>query len=128
MSRVARGRKDIVLGKRAPGKGPRFYGKTKFTPDLGVGEAQVWNENSVSKVPALWVARYSWLLLAGLEGYGPKRTSDYEPLPKWRRGAKRPSCLDRGTLLRKQRAENPVKFATGTAAPTYAGMVGAAAA
>jgi hypothetical protein len=33
---------------------------------LGVGEAQVWNEKSVSKVPALLVAMYSWLLLAGL--------------------------------------------------------------
>ena len=230
VSIVARCRKDIVLCKRAPGKGPRFYGKTKFTPQevrqqdswvpwqttpifhggcyrevrykelthiyweggskkrevrlfvvapvgyrtskhgrkyyrkpayllttdlttaaflllqdyfdrwgievnhrdekeiLGVGEAQVWNENSVSKVPALLVAMYSWLLLAGLECYGPQRTSDYEPLPKWRRGAKRPSCLDLVTLLRKQLAENPVKFATGTAAPTYAGMVGAAAA
>ena len=95
---------------------------------LGVGEAQVWNQKSVSKVPALLVAMYSWLLLAGLECYGPKRTSDYEPLPKWRRGAKRPSCLDLVTLLRKQLAENPVKFATGTAAPTYAGMIGAAAA
>ena len=37
------------------------------------------------------------------------------------------SCLDLVTLLRQQLAENPVKFATGTAAPTYAGMVGAAA-
>ena len=32
VSLVARCRKDIVLCKRAPGKGPRFYGKTKFTP------------------------------------------------------------------------------------------------
>ena len=31
---------------------------------LGVGEAQVWNEKSVSKVPALLVAMYSWLILA----------------------------------------------------------------
>ena len=29
---------------------------------LGVGQAQVWNEHSVSKVPALLVAMYSWLL------------------------------------------------------------------
>jgi len=95
---------------------------------LGVGEAQVWNEQSVSKVPALLVAMYSWLLLAGLECYGPKRTADYEPLPKWRRGAKRPSCLDLVTLLRKQLAENPVKFATGKAPPTYESMVITAAA
>src|SRR6185295_9193063 len=61
---------------------------------LGVGEAQVWNEQSVSKVPALLVAMYSWLLLGGLACYGPARTEEYEPLPKWRRGARRPSCLD----------------------------------
>jgi hypothetical protein len=32
VSVVARCRKDIVLCKPAPGKGPRFYAKTKFTP------------------------------------------------------------------------------------------------
>jgi hypothetical protein len=230
VSLTARGRKDMVLCKRAPGSGPRFYGKTKFTPEqvrrrdsmapwqtakifhggcfrevrykeltgvywqggarkralrllvveptgyrtskngrkyyrqpaylltsdlttpaeqllqdyfdrwgievnhrdekeiLGVGEAQVWNEKSVSKVPALLVATYSWLLLAGLRCYGPTRTEDYEPLPKWRRGAKRPSCQDLVTLLRKQLAEHPTKFATGNAPPTYQTMVTAAAA
>ena len=227
---VARGRKDLVLCKKAPGQGRRFYGQTKFTPEqvrrrdsmapwqraqifhggclrevrfkelspiywqggarkkpmrllvvaptgyrttkngrtyyrqpaylltsdlttpaalllqdyfdrwgievnhrdekeiLGVGQAQVWNENSVSKVPALIVAMYSWLLLGGLKCYGPKRTEVYEPLPKWRRGAKRPSCLDLITLLRQQLAEKPTKFATGSAAPTYQAMVGTAAA
>jgi hypothetical protein len=95
---------------------------------LGVGQAQVWNEQSVSKVPALFVAMYSWLLLAGLKCYGPTRTGVYEPLPKWRRGAKRPSCLDLVTLLRKQLAEKPVRFSTAQAAPTYQTMVGTAAA
>ena len=230
VSVVVRCRKDIVLCKRAPGKGPRFYGKTKFTPEqvrrrdskarwqkaqifhggcyrevrykeltkvywqggsrkrelrllvvapvgyrtskngrkyyrqpayllttdrttsaidllqayfdrwgievnhrdekeiLGVGQAQVWNEHSVSKVPALLVAMYSWLLLAGVHCYGPTRTKDYEPLPKWRRGAKRPSCLDLVTLLRKQLADKPPKFATAEALPTYQTLVTAAAA
>jgi hypothetical protein len=95
---------------------------------LGVGQAQVWNEHSVSKVPALLVAMYSWLLLAGLHCYGPTRTQDYEPLPKWRRGAKRPSCLDLVTLLRKQLADKPPKFATAEALPTYQNLVTAAAA
>jgi hypothetical protein len=95
---------------------------------LGVGEAQVWNEHSVNKVPALLVAMYSWLLLAGLQCYGATRTEVYEQLPKWRRGAKRPSCLDLVTLLRKQLAENPVKFATAEAPATYQTMVRAAAA
>jgi len=227
---VARCRKDLVLCRRAPGKGPRFYGKVKFTPEevrrrssrarwqkakifhggcyrevrfkeltriywqggtqkrevrllvvapvgyrtskkgrkyyhqpayllttdlttpaqdllqayfdrwgievnhrdekeiLGVGEAQVWNEQSVSKVPALLVAMYSWLLLAGLNCYGPTRTEDYEPLPKWRRGAKRPSCLDLVTLLRKQLVEKPLKFPTAEAPATLQNMVGTAAA
>jgi len=95
---------------------------------LGLGQAQVWNEQSVVKVPALVVAMYSWLLLAGLHCYGPTRTDDYLPLPKWRRGAKRPSCLDLITLLRKQVAENPVKFATGKRPPNYQAMVITAAA
>ena len=230
VSLVVRCRKDIVLCKRAPGKGRRFYGKTKFTPEqvrrhdskarwqkaqifhggcfrevrfkeltkvywqrgarkrevrllvvapvgyrtskngrkyyrqpayllttdltcsavdllqayfdrwgievnhrdekeiLGVGQAQVWNEHSVSKVPALLVAMYSWLLLAGLHCYGPTRTQVYEPLPKWRRGAKRPSCLDLVTLLRKQLADKPPKFPTAQALPTYQTLVTAAAA
>jgi hypothetical protein len=230
VSLVVRCRKDIVLCKRAPGRGRRFYGKVKFTPEvvrrrdsrarwqkarifhggcyrevrykeltkvywqggarkrevrllivapvgyrtskngrkyyrqpayllttdlstsaiellqayfdrwgievnhrdekdiLGVGQAQVWNEHSVSKVPALLVAMYSWLLLAGLQCYGPSRTQDYEPLPKWRRGAKRPSCLDLVTLLRKQLTDKPPKFATAEAPPTYQTLVTAAAA
>lgn len=230
VSLTARCRKDIVLCKRAPGQGRRFYGKTKFTPEevrrhdskapwqtvkifhggcfrevrckelpkiywqggakklelrllvvapvgyrtsrngrkfyrqpayllttdlttpaeqliqeyfdrwgievnhrdekeiLGVGEAQVWNKHSVCKVPALLVAMYSWLLLGGLDCYGPTRAGVYEPLPKWRRGAKRPSCLDMVTLLRKQLAEDPPKFATAAAPASYQNMIGAAAA
>ena len=227
---VVRCRKDIVLCKRAPGKGPQFYGKTKFTPQqvrqqnrraswqtgqifhggcyrevrykelsnvywqggarketlrllivspvgyrtskngrkyyrqpayllttdltspavvllqdyfdrwgievnhrdekhiLGVGEAQVWNPHSVRKVPALLVATYSWLLLSGIQCYGPNRTEDYLPLPKWRRGAKRPSCQDLVNLLRKQLSDKPVAFATGTAPPSLQTMVQSAAA
>jgi len=93
-----------------------------------VGQAQVWNKDSVSKVPALLVAMYSWLQLAGLKCYGPTRTQVYEPMPKWRRGAKRPSCLDLVTLLRKQLADHPVTFSTAKAPATYPMMVGSAAA
>ena len=82
----------------------------------------------MSKVPALLVAMDSGLLLASLKCYGPTRTEAYEPLPKWRRGAKRPSCLDLVTLRRKQLADKPVKFSTAEASPTYRTMVGAAAA
>ncbi len=95
---------------------------------IGVGQAQVWNPQSVSKVPALLVPMYSWLLLAGLQCYGPKRTSEYEPLPKWRPGAKRPSCLDLIALLRKQLVEQPVRFDTGNTSPNLQTMVTSAAA
>ena len=95
---------------------------------LGVGEAQVWNEKSVCKVPALVVAMYSWLILSGLECYGPGRTNDYLPLPKWRKGAKRPSCQDLVTLLRQQLAHMRPLFATGTSPPCCQTMVEAAAA
>lgn len=230
VSVIVRCRKDIVLCDRAPDKGPRFYGKTKFTPEevrqddskacwqkapifhggcfrevrykeltrvywqggakkravrllvvapvgyrtskngrkyyrqpayllttdlktptpevlqayfdrwgievnhrdekqiLGVGQAQVWNEHSVSKVPALVVAMYSWLLLAGLHCYGTTRTKDYEPLPKWRGKAKRPSCLDLVSLLRNQLVAKPPEFATAAAPPTHKSLVTAAAA
>jgi hypothetical protein len=69
---------------------------------VGVGQAQVWAALSVPRVPALLVASYSLLLLSALEAYGPKRTAAYEPLPKWRRPARRPSCQDLISLLRRQ--------------------------
>lgn len=74
---------------------------------LGVGQAQVRARHSVPRQPAFVVAAYSALLLAGLLAYGPTRGTAYEPLPKWRRRAPRPSCLDLLTVLRKQIAENP---------------------
>jgi hypothetical protein len=95
---------------------------------LGVGEAQVWNQKSVSKVPALLVAMYSWLQLAGLKCYGPTRTADYEVLPKWRRQAKRASCLDLVNLLRRQLAERPPQFATASEPVSHESMVRSAAA
>jgi len=75
---------------------------------LHVGQAQLHNPISVPKQPALVVAAYSALLLASLLAYGPQRTEAYEPLPRWRGNAKRPSCLDLVTLLRKQIVENTI--------------------
>jgi hypothetical protein len=69
---------------------------------LGVGQAQLRNPRAVPRQPALVVAAYSALLLAGLQVYGPHRTSDFPPLPKWRRNAARPSCLDLITVLRHE--------------------------
>lgn len=73
---------------------------------LGVGQAQLWNVNSVPKQPVLAVASYSALLLASLEAFGAERGTAYAPLPKWRRNARRPSCLDLTTLLRKEMVEH----------------------
>ena len=74
---------------------------------LGVGQAQLWNAVSVPKQPVLAVAAYSALLLASIKAFGAERGSAYAALPKWRRSARRPSCLDLITLLRKEMAEQP---------------------
>jgi hypothetical protein len=74
---------------------------------LGVGQAQLWNVTSVPKQPVLVVAAYSALLLASLKAFGAQRGAAYAQLPKWRRSARRPSCLDLITLLRKEMAQRP---------------------
>jgi hypothetical protein len=78
---------------------------------LGVGQAQLWNRTSVPKQPALTVAAYSALLLASLQAFGAERGRAYAPLPRWRRAARRPSCLDLVTLLRKEMVEHPALLA-----------------
>lgn len=78
---------------------------------LGIGQAQLRSPLSVPRQPAFAVAAYSALLLAALLTFGPGRSSRYEPLPKWRRSAARPSCLDLITLLRKEIADNPAPLA-----------------
>ena len=75
---------------------------------LGVGQAQVRHAQSVPRHPALTVASYSMLLLAALRMYGPGRTPDYVPPPRWRKPAKRASLLDMVTLLRQQSNETSV--------------------
>ncbi len=74
---------------------------------LGVGQAQLWNVTAVPKQPVLAVAAYSAMLLASLIAFGPERGAAYAVLPKWRRKAHRPSCLDLVTLLRKEMVEHP---------------------
>lgn len=73
---------------------------------LGVGQAQVRSAQSVPRQPAFAVAAYSALLLSGLLAFGPERGNGYEPLPKWRRNAKRPSLQDLLAVLRKDLNEN----------------------
>jgi hypothetical protein len=95
---------------------------------LGVGQAQLWNVTSVPKQPVLAVASYSALLLASLQAFGAERGNAYAPLPKWRRKARRPSCLDLITLLRKEMAENPEQLAQFDFKITDEGLTRAAAA
>ena len=44
------------------------------------------------------------------EAYGPGRSAAYLPLPKWRRNAKRPSCLDIISQLRLEMERHPDKL------------------
>lgn len=74
---------------------------------LGVGQAQLWNPIAVPKQPPLVVAAYSALMLAALKVFGADRGEAYAQLPKWRRNARRPSCQDLITLLRKEITEHP---------------------
>lgn len=77
---------------------------------LGVGEAQVRNEKSVAKQPALHVAAYSALLLANLITYKDQYHEDFGPIPSWRRFPKRNTCRALVGLLRKELLEEPEKI------------------
>ena len=95
---------------------------------LGVGQAQLWNSTSVPKQPVLAVASYSALLLASLQAFGAERGGQYAELPKWRRNARRPSCLDLITLLRKEMTQKAQLLVPLGIKTTYPGVVQAAAA
>ena len=95
---------------------------------LGVGQAKLWNATAVPKQPALSVAAYSALLLAVLLAFGAGRGAAYAALPKWRRHALRPSCLDLITLLRKEVVDHPDLVKELDFAPTDHGLTHAAAA
>ena len=95
---------------------------------IGVGQAQLWNIVSVPKQPVLAVASYSALLLASLLAFGADRGFAYAPLPRWRRNARRPSCLDLITLLRKEMAEHPELLVPHGLNLSYEGFTSAAAA
>lgn len=95
---------------------------------LGVGQAQLWNVVSVPKQPVLAVASYSALLLASLMAFGAERGQAYAPLPRWRRNAPRPSCLDLITLLRKEMIEQHALLAPLRLHPSFQSYTTAAAA
>jgi len=68
------------------------------------------------------------MLLSALDIYGFKRTSLNEPLPKWRLSARRPSCQDLVTLLRKQIEAKSFSQSPPTNIVGYPSMVQTAAA
>ena len=70
--------------------------------NVGLGQGQVRNARSVRRLPAAIAASYSMMYLSALEVYGPARTSDYRPLPAWRRDQARPTCQDIIDLLATQ--------------------------
>jgi hypothetical protein len=82
----------------------------------------------VARQPALVIAAYSALLLAGLEAYGATRNEVYRLLPKWRRRSQRPSCLDLVTLLRQQWHERSKTVAAWESHSSYQQMILSAAA
>ena len=79
---------------------------------LGVGQAQLRSRRSVPRQPALLVAAYSALLLAGIQVVGGHRSASFPALPKWRRKAHRPSCLDLITLLRDEITKQKAPLST----------------
>jgi hypothetical protein len=95
---------------------------------LGIGQAQLSNPTAVPKQPVLAVASYSALLLASLQAFGAQRGTAYAELPKWRRHARRPSCLDLITLLRKEMTEQASILDPFTLKPSHSDFVQAAAA
>jgi hypothetical protein len=58
---------------------------------IGVGQAQVRNEKSVTRQPAFVVGVYSSLLLAAIATYRERITPQLASLSSWRKDARRPS-------------------------------------
>ena len=73
---------------------------------LGLGQAQVWSDESVPRLHPAVVAAYAMLTLAALDCYGPERVAAFPPLPLWRRRRPqlRASQADLLTLLRNDLA------------------------
>jgi hypothetical protein len=96
---------------------------------LGVGQAQVWSTNAIRRQPALAVAAYSVLLLAGLAAFGPGRSASFPALPKWRKHSRRPSRQDLIKVLGTEFADpNSILNTTIKAPPGFGNLVLTAAA
>jgi len=75
---------------------------------IGVGQAQVRNEQSVHKQPALMVAAYSALLLASVLCYQDQGQSAQFEKAKWSGGMRRPSCRQLVIQLRRELTKAPM--------------------
>lgn len=71
---------------------------------IGVGEAQVWSPQSVARQPALAVASYAILLLAGERTFQGQQTRGVVPLPKWQHKDSQ-QRMSTQELLRQLRSE-----------------------
>lgn len=70
---------------------------------LGVGQAQVWNAQSVPRTPALEVCCYAALLLSSICTFNDRRTDAFGTLPKWRKSLpQRPSLRDLVSLASRE--------------------------
>ena len=78
---------------------------------LGVGQAQVRNENSVQNIPATAVASYAMLHVAAIKAYGPGGKPAVIPEAKWRKPGKkkRPSTQDLINELRRELWSNSIR-------------------
>lgn len=77
---------------------------------FGIGDAQVRVAASVARQPALRVATYSAMHLAGLKLYGEQRSEELGPIPKYQREKARASCQDLIRKLRSEVIESPEKL------------------
>ncbi len=78
---------------------------------LGVGQAQVRNENSVENIPATAVAAYAMLHIAAIKAWGPGGKPAVIPQARWRKPGKkqRPSTQDLINELRRELWANAIR-------------------
>ena len=94
---------------------------------MGVGQAQVWNEKSVNKLPAFIVACYAALLLSSVITFCDK-PPDSEEQPYWRPPPSRLTVRALVGMMRKSLLENPIEILTlGLTEPMMASIFGKAA-
>jgi hypothetical protein len=92
---------------------------------IGVGQAQVRTEASVTREPAFAVAAYSMMKLAALQALGTGRPADCVELPAWYSGASRASCEDLLQKLRREACELPALLAPYGVSITPEGLIAA---